>query len=99
MTDSPDRKQLIYVSCTSAYTYPERPLYLLVRGHRYEVHEVISHAKIQSVHPPFHNVHRYAVVLEDGRVAELEYREKQDEWYLLNPEVFSEGGEAEDENY
>ena len=83
-------KQLIYVSCTSAYTYPERPLYLLVRGRKYEVRELLSHVKIQSVKPPFHNVHRYTVVLEDGRTVEIEYREREDEWYLLNPETFSE---------
>ena len=81
-------KQLIYVSCTAAYTYPERPLYLLIRGRKYTVSELISHTKIQSARPPFDNVHRYTVELEDGRIADIEYQEKKDEWYLLNPELF-----------
>lgn len=92
------KKQLIYVSCTSAYVYPERPLYLLVRGRRYDVQEMLSHVKMQSLRAPSPRIHRYTVLLTDGRVAEIEYREQEDEWYLFDPEQFSEGGEPSGED-
>ena len=77
-------KQLIHVSCTSAYKYPERPRYLLIRGKKYDVVEVMDSAKIQSVDPPFHTVHYYLVKLDNDKNVEIEYHEKSKEWYLLN---------------
>ena len=81
-------KKLIHVSCTSAYKYPERPQYLLVRGKKYEVISVLAAAKIQTAKPPFNLIHSYRVELKDGRIAEIEYDDQKSEWFLLNAELF-----------
>ena len=81
-------KQLIHVSCTSAYQYPERPLYLLVRGKKYNVTQVIQTALIQSVDPPFNLIHYYKVKIDNGDYREIEYHEKTKEWYLLDYENY-----------
>ncbi|HDI52154.1 hypothetical protein DRQ15_07185 [candidate division KSB1 bacterium] len=81
-------KKLIYVDCTSAYKYPERPRSLLVKGKRYPIHRVLRMAKIQSRHTPSFTTHYFQVELEDGRLVELDYEEKTKEWYLRNYEEF-----------
>ncbi|HDL19540.1 MAG TPA: hypothetical protein ENH29_10830 [Bacteroidetes bacterium] len=83
-------KKLIHVSCTSAYKYPERPQYLLVRGKKYTVISVLAAAKIQTAKPPFNLIHSYRVELKNGRIAEIQYEEQKGEWYLLNAEDFDE---------
>ena len=79
-------KQLIYVSCTSAYKYPERPQYLLIRGKKYEVVRLLQSAKMQAEKPPFHLIHFFKLELEGGQTVEIEYHEHEMEWYLIDSE-------------
>lgn len=82
-------KKLIFVSCTSAQKYPERPIYILVRGKKYQVVEIIKTAKIQSVAPPFETVIYYKIKLEQEKIVEIEYLDKKNEWYLTDAEKFN----------
>ncbi len=77
-------KQLIHVSCTSAYKYPERPRYLLIRGKKYEVARVLQSVKIQAEKPPFHLIHSFKLELAGGQTVEIEYHEHEMEWYLID---------------
>lgn len=81
-------KQLIHVSCTSVQRYPEKPQFLLIRGKKYPVKKVLYTARIQSAAPPFHLVHYFKVLLDIGNKVEIEYHEKQGEWYLLDAEKY-----------
>ena len=81
-------KKLIHVSCTSAYKYPERPLYLLIRGKKYDVDQILQTAQIQSVDPPFNLVHYFKVRIAAGDYVEIEYHQKTKEWYLLDYEKY-----------
>lgn len=83
-------KQLIYVSCTSAQKYLEKPKYIMVRGKKYQVENIVKTAKVQSIDPPFETLYYYEIKLETEHIVEIEYHEKKKEWYLLDGEKFLE---------
>jgi len=81
-------KRLIFVECTAAYKYPERPKVVVVDGRRYPVHSILETAKIQPFRPGSRTTHYYRVRLEDDQVVKIYYDENTEEWYLEDYEDF-----------